>query len=164
MSGKNTEKNIETEGLSKLGGVTSYRYRNPGPDILEAFANLYPQRDYLITLTHPEFTSLCPLTGQPDFATVTVRYVPDKLCVESKSFKLYMAAYRDHGAFMESLTNKIADDLIAVLSPRRLSVSGVFNVRGGTAISVQVDHIDPSLPGTRRDSLASLWRIYSDSR
>jgi 7-cyano-7-deazaguanine reductase len=163
MAEKNTGNNIETAGLSKLGRVTSYRYHNPGPDILEAFANLYPQRDYVVTLTHPEFTSLCPLTGQPDFAVITVRYVPDKLCVEYKSFKLYMTAYRSHGAFMESLTNKIADDLIAVLAPRRLSVSGVFNVRGGTAIAVQVEHMHPSLPEERKEALASLWRAGGSS-
>ncbi len=147
----------ETAGLTKLGSPAEYRFDKPGPDLLEAFANRYPNRDYVITFVHPEFTSLCPMTGQPDFATVTVRYVPAERCVESKSFKLYMAAYRNHGSFMESLTNAIADDLIAVLAPRRLTVEGAFNVRGGTAITVRVDHTDPGLPRARAETLAGLW-------
>lgn len=147
----------ETAGLTKLGSPTSYRFDNPGPDLLEAFPNRYPGRDYVITFEHPEFTSLCPMTGQPDFATITVRYVPGEKCVESKSFKLYMCAFRNHGSFMESLTNKIADDLIAALSPRRLTVTGTFNVRGGTGITVRVEHLAPDLAGGRAEQLRALW-------
>jgi 7-cyano-7-deazaguanine reductase len=149
--------NPETAGLTKLGAPVAYRFDAPGADLLESFPNRYPERDYVITLTHPEFTSLCPMTGQPDFATVTVRYVPDERCVEAKSFKLYMAAYRNHGSFMESTTNAVADDLVAVLAPRRLTVEGAFNVRGGTAITVRVDHVNPALPAARAESLAKLW-------
>ncbi|MDL2272035.1 preQ(1) synthase [Desulfovibrio sp. OttesenSCG-928-I05] len=145
----------ETEGLNALGSPTAYRFDSPDASLLEAFPNRYPQRDYMIEFEHPEFTSLCPMTGQPDFATIRVRYVPGEKCVESKSFKLYMAAYRNHGSFMESLTNKIADDLIAVLAPRRMTVEGFFNVRGGTAITVRVEHIDPEV--TNRDDLQALW-------
>jgi len=148
----------ETGGLTKLGSPTSYRFDEPGPDLLEAFPNRYPGRDYVITFEHPEFTSLCPMTGQPDFATITVRYVPDEKCVESKSFKLYMCAFRNHGSFMESLTNKIADDLIATLAPRRLTVTGAFNVRGGTGITVRVEHIKPGLDKGQADHLRSLWQ------
>jgi 7-cyano-7-deazaguanine reductase len=147
----------ETSGLTKLGAPAAYRFDAPGTDILESFPNRHPNRDYVITLTHPEFTSLCPVTGQPDFATITVRYVPDTRCVEAKSFKLYMAAYRNHGSFMESTTNAVADDLVAVLAPRRLTVEGVFNVRGGTAITVRVEHIDPAVSEARAESLARLW-------
>lgn len=147
----------ETAGLTKLGAPVSYRFDEPGPDLLEAFPNRYPGRDYVIAFEHPEFTSLCPMTGQPDFATITVRYVPGEKCVESKSFKLYMCAFRNHGSFMESLTNKIADDLIAVLNPRRLTVTGAFNVRGGTGITVRVEHIDPALPEARGRELKELW-------
>ncbi len=150
-------KGAETAGLTKLGSPTSYRFDQPGPDLLEAFPNRYPDRDYVITFEHPEFTSLCPMTGQPDFATIIVRYVPDEKCVESKSFKLYMCAFRNHGSFMESVTNKIADDLIAVLAPRRLTVTGVFNVRGGTGITVRVEHLHPGLAGSRAQALRELW-------
>ena len=120
----------ETAGLTKLGTHAAYAFDAPDASILEAFPNRYPDRDYVITFEHPEFTSLCPMTGQPDFGTIRIRYVPGERCVESKSFKLYMGAFRNHGSFMESLTNKIADDLAAVLSPRRMTVEGLFNVRG----------------------------------
>jgi 7-cyano-7-deazaguanine reductase len=148
----------ETAGLTKLGRAVKMRLDNPDAELLEAFPNRYPGRDYVITFEYPEFTSLCPLTGQPDFGTITVRYVPGERCVESKSFKLYMGAFRQHGSFMESLTNKIADDLVALLRPRRLTVEGRFNARGGTAISVRVEHLDPSLSGERAAGLLRLWR------
>lgn len=146
-----------TSGLTKLGRPASFRYDNPDVSILEAFPNANPERDYVIVFEHPEFTSLCPKTGQPDFGTIRVTYVPDKLCVESKSFKLYMGAFRGCGSFMESLTNKIADDLISLLSPRRMTVEGFFNVRGGTRISVRVEHTAPGLPAEWAASLRSLW-------
>src|SRR5919205_1162683 len=97
--------------------------------ILESFDNPRPQRDYEIRFVFPEFTSVCPVTGQPDFATITVAYVPDELCVEMKSLKLYFLSYRNKGIFYETVTNTIADDLIAVLQPRRLKVVGDFAVR-----------------------------------
>ncbi len=147
----------ETSGLTLLGGASPRRYDSPDASILEAFPNRYPDRDYVIRFEHPEFTSLCPMTGQPDFGTIILRYAPDERCVESKSFKLYMAAFRNHGSFMESLTNKIADDLVSLLSPRRLTVEGVFNVRGGTAISVRVEYLAPGLARDRRASLSDLW-------
>jgi 7-cyano-7-deazaguanine reductase len=108
--------------------------------ILEAFDNPRPGRDYQIEFVFPEFTSLCPVTGQPDFATITVRYVPDRLCVEMKSLKLYFFSYRDKGIFYEAVVNTICDDLVAVLKPRRLTVIGAFNVRGGTAGTVTVEY------------------------
>lgn len=108
---------------------------------LETFENPRPGRDYEIVFECPEFTCLCPLTGQPDFATLHIRYVPDRLCVELKSLKLYLWSYRDQGAFHERVTNDIADDLIAALSPRRLRVEGVFNVRGGIRTTVVVEHV-----------------------
>ena len=154
---RQTAPDSQTKGLTKLGSPTTYRFESPGPDLLEAFPNKHRERDYVITFEHPEFTSLCPMTGQPDFAAITVRYVPGERCVESKSFKLYMCAFRNHGSFMESITNAIADDLVAVLAPRRLTVVGVFNVRGGTGITVRVEHLDPSLPEARAEALRRLW-------
>ena len=98
---------------------------------LETFPNPNPGRDYEIQMECPEFTCVCPRTGQPDFAKITVRYIPDKLCVELKSLKLYLWSYRDEGAFHEAVTNKILDDLVAAMKPRRITVVGDFNVRGG---------------------------------
>ena len=147
----------ETAGLTKLGSVSQTRYDKPDASILEAFPNRYPGRNYVITFEHPEFTSLCPMTGQPDFGTIRVRYVPGQCCVESKSFKLYMGAFRNQGAFMESLTNRIADDLVTVLAPRRMTVEGIFNVRGGTHISVRVEHLDPDLSKDGQTEVLRLW-------
>ena len=104
--------------------------------ILEAFPNPRPQRDYEIKFVFPEFTSMCPVTGQPDFATITVQYVPDQRCVEMKSLKLYFLAYRNKGIFYEAAVNAILDDLVATLGPRRMTVTGDFAVRGGTAGTV----------------------------
>ena len=111
--------------------------------ILEAFPNPRPERDYQIEFVFPEFTSVCPVTGQPDFATIKIIYVPDQKCVEMKSLKLYFLSYRNKGIFYEAVTNTIADDLIAVLQPRRLKVVGDFAVRGGTAGIITVNYRRP---------------------
>ena len=147
----------ETAGLTMLGSPARPRFDTPDVSILEAFPNRYPDRDYVITFEHPKFTSLCPMTGQPDFGTIRIRYAPGERCVESKSFKLYMGAFRNQGSFMESLTNRIADDLLAVLAPRRMTVEGIFNVRGGTHISVRVEHLSPSLAKDEQEKLLRLW-------
>ncbi len=101
------------------------------PKILQTFPNPEPGRDYVIEHTHHEFTSLCPITGHPDFATITVRYVADRRCVELKSLKLYFHAYRNEGIFFEAVTNRICDDLGTVLKPRRLTVISDWQARGG---------------------------------
>lgn len=98
---------------------------------IETFPNPQVDRDYVIESVCPEFTSLCPKTGQPDFATITIRYVPDKLCIELKSLKLYLWSYRNEGAFFEKVTNQILNDLVAACQPRWMEVVGDFNVRGG---------------------------------
>jgi 7-cyano-7-deazaguanine reductase len=98
---------------------------------LETFLNPNPDRDYEISFDCPEFTCLCPRTGQPDFATIRIRYVPDRLCVELKSLKLYLWSFRDEGHFHEAVTNRILEDLVKVTRPRRMTVVGDFNVRGG---------------------------------
>lgn len=107
---------------------------------LETFPNPNSERDYSIKIMTPEFTCLCPKTGQPDFAKITLYYVPDELCIELKSYKLYMHSYRDFGAFHEAVTNKIADDLINLLAPRKLKLIAKFNVRGGVYTSIIVKH------------------------
>jgi 7-cyano-7-deazaguanine reductase len=107
---------------------------------LQTFRNPAPARDYRIQMSLPEFTCLCPLTGQPDFAVLELEYVPDRLCVELKSLKLYAWSYRNEGAFHEAVTNRIADDLVRALRPRYLRLTARFNVRGGIATSVVVEH------------------------
>ncbi len=107
---------------------------------LQTFENPAKERDYEIRFETHELTAVCPITGQPDFATLKVRYVPDALCLELKSFKLYLWSFRDEGHFHEALTNRILDDLVAVLSPRRLEVEGAFNVRGGIATTVTASY------------------------
>jgi 7-cyano-7-deazaguanine reductase len=112
--------------------------------ILESFQNPKPNRDYEIKFVFPEFTSLCPVTGQPDFATITLIYVPDHLCVEMKSLKLYYFAYRNKGIFYEGVVNTILDDLVALLKPRSMTVIGEFAVRGGTAGIVTAKYAESS--------------------
>ncbi len=107
---------------------------------LDRFDNPCPQRDYEIEFEAPEFTCLCPKTGQPDFATIRIRYVPDRWCVELKSLKLYLWSYRDQGAFHEAVTNRILDDLVALCAPRSMSVEGDFYVRGGIRTKVTARH------------------------
>ncbi len=111
---------------------------------LETFPNPNPGRDYEIRFECPEFTCLCPKTGQPDFATIRIRYTPDERCVELKSLKLYLWSYRDEGAFHEAVTNRILDDLVAACAPRRMTVVGDFWVRGGIATVVEVSHPGPA--------------------
>ena len=111
----------------------------PGRD-LEAVPNPHPGRDYEIRCESPEFTCVCPRTGQPDFATVTVTYVPDRSIVELKSLKLYLWSYRDEGAFHEDVTNRILDDLVAAVAPRRMTVRTDLNVRGGIHTVVEASH------------------------
>jgi len=110
------------------------------PEQLETFPNPQPDRDYTVHLEIPEFTCLCPKTGQPDFATLFIDYVPDRLCVELKSLKLYIWSYRDQGAFHEAVTNRILDDLAGLLAPRLLRIRARFNVRGGIYTTVTAEH------------------------
>lgn len=107
---------------------------------LDTFPNPNPERDYEISFEAPEFTCLCPMTGQPDFATMRIRYTPDQKCVELKSLKLYLWSFRDEGTFHEAVTNRIANDLIAAVDPRFLEVEGDFWVRGGITTKVKVVH------------------------
>jgi 7-cyano-7-deazaguanine reductase len=109
-------------------------------ELLETFANTFPQRDYLIEIVAPEFTSVCPMTGQPDYGTLTVRYVPDKLCVELKSWKMYLQSYRNQGIFYENVTNVIFEDLMAKLQPRKLTLVAAFTPRGGISSVITVEH------------------------
>jgi len=119
--------------------ITAEISRNPAM-ALETFENPTPERDYTIRIRIPEFTCLCPKTGQPDFATLKLEYVPDGLCVELKSLKLYVWAFRDVGAFHEAVTNRILQDLAAATEPRFMRLSAEFNVRGGIYTTVVAEH------------------------
>src|SRR4051812_27858421 len=125
--------------LGRKSILTDQQIENPR-SILDTFANPRKDRDYTVEFVFPEFTSLCPVTGQPDFATIIVRYVPDKLCVEMKSLKLYYFSFRNKGIFYEAVTNQILDDLVATLKPRQMTVIGQFAVRGGTAGTVTAEY------------------------
>jgi 7-cyano-7-deazaguanine reductase len=124
----------DVSGLTQLGHPTAYRYDHPIASMLESFPNQHPDAPWVVELDCFEFTSLCPMTGQPDFGRIHIHYIPGPRCVESKSLKLYLGAYRNHGAFHEDCVNRIADDLDSVLEPRYLRVFGDFRPRGGIAI------------------------------
>ena len=110
-------------------------------DVLETFDNQYPGRDYAIEIVCPEFTSVCPKTGQPDFGRLTFTYTPDRLCVELKSLKLYLQRYRNQGVFYETATNRILDDLVAAVRPRRMTLRAAFTPRGGITTTVTVTYV-----------------------
>lgn len=112
----------------------------PHAEQLETFPNQNPGRDYVIEIVCPEFTSVCPKTGQPDFGTITYQYTPDQLCVELKSLKLYLQSFRNQGIFYENVTNRLLDDFVAACKPRRLKVIGAFTPRGGISTTVTCVH------------------------
>lgn len=124
----------ELNGVSLLGN-TGVKYPTQyAPEVLETFVNKHPDNEYLVTFTCPEFTSLCPKTGQPDFAKILISYIPREKMVESKSLKLYLFSFRNHGDFHEDCVNIIMKDLIALMDPRYIEVKGIFTPRGGIAI------------------------------
>lgn len=125
---------------SDLDGLTLLGRAAKPSKTLETFPNRHPHREYIVRLESDEFTCVCPATGQPDFATITVEYIPRERILESKSFKLYLWSYRDQGVFHEHVTNQILEDLVAALQPRWCRVQGAFKVRGGIAITVQAEH------------------------
>ena len=130
---KNAAKRNDLGELKSLGSKVAAP-KDYDPSVLEAFGNRHAERDYWVTFTAPEFTTLCPKTGQPDFATLTIRYVPDKRLVESKSLKLYLFGFRNHGDFHEDVVNVIYDDIWSLLKPKYLEVFGKFAARGGISI------------------------------
>jgi len=135
---ENTNYNDPTAGLTLLGHEIKQPVRK-----LEAFPNKTPGRPYMVTLVCPEFTCTCPMTGQPDFATITIRYIPDQKIVESKSLKLYFWSFRNEGHFHEHVTNIILDDLVSTLEPNYCHVTGAFSVRGGISITVDAEYTKP---------------------
>ena len=132
----------ELEGITLLGNQHT-RYANDyDPALLETFVNKHPENDYVVTLDCPEFTSLCPKTGQPDFGRIVIRYIPDERMVESKSLKLYLFSFRNHGDFHEDCVNIIMKDLVALMDPKDLEVTGWFMPRGGISIYPFANYAD----------------------
>ena len=123
----------ENEGLKALGGKTRYS-ETYDPGVLETFSNMHPENDYWVRFNCPEFTTLCPITGQPDFAEIRISYIPDKRMVESKSLKLYLFSFRSHGSFHEDCVNTIMNDLVKLMDPKYIEVTGLFVPRGGISI------------------------------
>ena len=144
-------KDKELEGLSLLGNQgTKYKF-GYDPDILEVFDNKHPNNDYFVKFNCPEFTSLCPITGQPDFATIYISYIPGEKMVESKSLKLYLFSFRNHGDFHEDCMNVIMKDLIKLMCPKYIEVWGKFTPRGGLAIDPYANY---GKPGTKWEEIA----------
>ncbi|MBI4964290.1 MAG: NADPH-dependent 7-cyano-7-deazaguanine reductase QueF [Desulfomonile tiedjei] len=132
--------------LSKAGTVYP---ESPEKARLESFANKYANRNYVVEFNCPEFTSLCPVTGQPDFARIVITYVPDLKCLESKSLKIYLFSFRNAGMFHEEITNKILDDLVAACEPKWARVRGLMNPRGGISIDVSAEYCKPGFERPR---------------
>ncbi len=141
----------EKETLSQLGSKETRYAADYAPELLEAFSNKHPERDYFVKFNCPEFTTLCPITGQPDFANIIISYVPDEKLVESKSLKLYLFSFRQHGDFHEDVVNTIMNDLIRLLDPKYIEVWGKFLPRGGLSIDPYCNH---GKPGTRWEAVA----------
>ena len=141
----------QEDSLTLLGGDTRYEY-NYNPEVLETFDNKHPGNDYWVSLVCPEFTSLCPITGQPDFATVYIHYIPGVKMVESKSLKLYLFSFRNHGDFHEDCINIIMKDLITLMEPKYIEVFGKFSPRGGISIYPYANY---GQPGTAYEKMAT---------
>ncbi|MBO4308025.1 MAG: NADPH-dependent 7-cyano-7-deazaguanine reductase QueF [Bacteroidales bacterium] len=142
--------NREKDNLQALGHKTEYS-TDYAPEVLETFENMHPEGDYWVEFLCPEFTTLCPITGQPDFAEIVIRYIPDHKMVESKSLKLYLFSFRNHGDFHEDCVNIIMKDLIKTMQPRYIEVVGLFTPRGGIAIHPYVNY---GIPGTKYEEMA----------
>jgi 7-cyano-7-deazaguanine reductase len=141
---------MKENNLTALGNHTEYK-QNYAPEVLETFGNKHPENDYWVHFNCPEFTALCPITGQPDFATIHIDYVPDITMVESKSLKLYLFSFRNHGAFHEDCVNIIMKDLIRLLDPKYIEVTGLFSPRGGISIYPYCNY---GRPGTDYEAMA----------
>ena len=124
------------EGLTLLGNKKTVYKDDYAPEVLETFENKHPDNDYMVSFNCPEFTSLCPVTGQPDFGHIRVRYIADKLCIESKSLKLYLYSFRNHHTFHEEAVNRILTDMVKACKPRWMEVNGEFRPRGGISLTI----------------------------
>jgi 7-cyano-7-deazaguanine reductase len=148
---KKRMKERKNEGLRLLGKKTDYA-SSYNPEVLETFENMHQENDYWVQFNCPEFTSLCPVTGQPDFAEIKIMYMPDKRMVESKSLKLYLFSFRNHGDFHEDCVNTIMKDLVKLMEPKYIEVLGLFVPRGGISIYPYANY---GKPGTKYEKLAA---------
>jgi 7-cyano-7-deazaguanine reductase len=139
------------EGLQQLGQKTEYS-TDYAPEVLETFQNMHPENDYWVQFNCPEFTTLCPITGQPDFAEIKIMYLPAERMVESKSLKLYLFSFRNHGDFHEDCVNIIMKDLVRLMDPKYIEVMGIFTPRGGISIYPYANY---GKPGTKYEQLAT---------
>ena len=139
----------DLDGLTLLKKAETVYPDSPDKARLETFPNRYASRDYTVEFDCPEFTSLCPVTGQPDFARINITYLPDQKCLESKSLKVYLFSFRSTGMFHEEITNRILDDLVAACAPRWARVRGTMNPRGGISIIVTAEYVKPGYEGSR---------------
>ena len=146
-----TRTNDELAGVTHLGEKQTAYASDYAQQLLETFENKHPDKDYWVKFNCPEFTSLCPITGQPDFATITISYVPERRMVESKSLKLYLFSFRNHGDFHEDVVNIILKDLVRLMEPRYIEVWGKFLPRGGISIDPYTNY---GRPGTKYEALA----------
>ena len=144
---------IKTSRLTLLGRSAAKLPASPAEARLETFPNPAPRRNYRIHFETDDFTSVCPITGQPDFARIDIDYVPERLCVESKSLKFYLASYRNERAFNEAVTNRILDDFVKACAPREAIVTAQFSARGGIALTVRVEYHDAKARKGRHDGL-----------
>ncbi len=148
----------ELRGVTLLGNTGVKYPTDYSPQLLEAFPNKHADNDYLVTLLCPEFTTLCPKTGQPDFAKLVINYIPDRLMVESKSLKLYLFSFRNHGDFHEDCINIIKNDLVRLMQPRYLEVKGIFTPRGGISIHPFANYSDENHRDMARQRMLAAFR------
>ncbi len=150
---------MQHKDLTLLGAKeTDYTY-SYDPSVLETFENRFPERDYFVKFNCPEFTSLCPITGQPDFAQITISYIPERRMVESKSLKLYLFSYRNFGEFHEDCVNRILSDLVELMDPKYIEVTGRFLPRGGISIDPYTNY---GKPGTKWEEMATKRLLWHD--
>lgn len=153
------EKREQEKSITLLGRKETVYAQDYAPEVLETFENKHPENDYFVKFNCPEFTSLCPITGQPDFATITISYVPGKQMVESKSLKLYLFSFRGHGDFHEDCVNTIMKDLVKLMSPKYIEVWGKFTPRGGISIDPYCNY---GIPGSKWEKMAAERLMWHD--
>ena len=149
----------ELQGITLLGERNNSYPDTYSPEVLETFVNKHPDNEYVVTFDCPEFTSLCPMTGQPDFGHIIIKYIPRERMVESKSLKIYLFSFRNHGDFHEDCVNIIMKDLVKLMDPKYLEVTGLFNPRGGISIYPFANYADKEHEGLREKRLFENFKI-----
>ncbi|MDR0300331.1 MAG: preQ(1) synthase [Streptococcaceae bacterium] len=159
MTKEHSRNQEELEGVTHLGNQNNHYSYDYSPDVLETFINKHPENDYIVTFDAYEFTSLCPMTGQPDFAKIFISYIPNERMVESKSLKLYLFSFRNHGDFHEDCMNIILNDLYELMNPKYIEVFGLFTPRGGISIYPFVNKVNPEFEAADRLDFAKQRKL-----